>query len=152
MKKQNSYPRKDSRKRDKKKKNDQDSKLNGFSTLNQVSGVPKPHSYHSRIPVAPVRTVTEPHDTCSICGKTIENISSAFLASDGTLVHFDCVLENLKKSHTVHEGQTISYIGRGNFALLEKDEKGSWTIVERYPVEDQEKYERMKAYVEEHKA
>ena len=62
------------------------------------------------------------------------------------------IRENLKKAHTVHEGQTISYIGRGNFALLEKDENGSWTIVERYPVEDQEKYERMKAYVEEHKA
>ena len=146
MKVKNNFPKKEVKKKEKKKCDD--SKLTGFSTLNQVSGVPKPHVYKSKLQVSPAKLIKEPLINCSICGETILNISQAMCAPDGSFVHFDCVLEDIKKNHNVHENQTISYIGRGTFALLEKDENGSWSIVERYVYESQENYEKMKAYVE----
>lgn len=146
MKAKNSFPKKEIKKKEKKKCDE--SKLTGFSTLNQVSGVPKPHAYKSKIQVAQSKMIKEPLVKCSICGETIQNISQAMFAPDGSFVHFDCVLDNLKKNHNVHENQTISYIGRGTFALLEKGENGSWSIVERYVYENQESYEKMKAFVE----
>ena len=146
MKAKNNFPKKELKKKEKKKCDD--SKLTGFATLNQVSGVPKSHPYKSKLQVSPAKIIKEPLVSCSICGETIHNISQAMINPDGSFVHFDCVLEDLKKNHSVHENQTISYIGRGTFALLEKDENGSWSIVERYVYENQESFEKMKAYVE----
>lgn len=150
MKQKNNIPKKEIKKKEKKKVND-DSKLVGFSTLNQVSGVPKPHSYKSRLQVSPTKVIKEPLDKCSICGHTILNVSQAMCSPDSSFVHFDCVLDKIKSEHPVRENQTISYIGKGCFAKLEKNENGSWSIIERYTYESQENYEKMKSYVEEAK-
>lgn len=123
-------------------------KLAGFSNLNQVAGVPKPYDYHSKLPVLPTTSVVEPNLVCALCGKTIETISSALCAPDGKYVHFDCVLEDMKAKNHLLENQSISYIGSGNFAIVEKDENGSYTIVSRIPYEDHDHFDQMKMYVE----
>lgn len=139
----------------KKKKNGknavQDNRLNGFSTLNQVTGVPKPHSFHSRIPLLPVQTVKETGDVCAICGRKIDTIAAAMLSPEGQTVHFDCVLDQLKKDNPVRDNQTISYVGKGSFAICEKGEDGKWTIVSRIQYETPEANQRFREYVGENK-
>lgn len=134
--------------RSSRKKKKEKGGLEGFSTLNQVAGVPKPHSHHSNIPVNPTRTVNEPHPVCPICGKPIENITLSFFNEKGESVHFDCVLESIKASHPVGENQSISYVGHGNFAIVEKNEEGKYSIVETIPYEDQNRNTQMKEYVD----
>ena len=135
-----------------KRKKKEDSRLVGFRTLQQVAGGPKPHAFHSRIPIMPVPTVREPNDQCSICGKTIENISQGMYTPSGQLAHFECVLSALKEANCLSEGQTLSYCGKGAFGIWEKDAEGKWTLVRKIPYEDAESYERMKAYVKENMA
>ena len=96
MKQKNNIPKKEIKKKEKKKVNDE-SKLVGFSTLNQVSGVPKPHSYKSRLQVSPTKVIKEPLDKCSICGQTILNISQAMCSPVSSFVHFDCVLNQFQQ-------------------------------------------------------
>lgn len=56
---------------------------------------------------------------CKRCGKPIKDITSALAdKADGEPVHFDCVLEFLKKSEPLQEGESISYIGQGWFAVI----------------------------------
>ena len=59
--------------------------------------------------------------------------------------------ERIKEANPVLENQTISYIGKGEFALCQKDEEGKWTIVRRIPYESGENYAKMKSFVEENK-
>ena len=133
-----------------KKKRKDDSRLEGFKTLQQVAGGPKPYKFHSRIPVPEARVLNEPHDTCPICGRTIDNISGAMCSAQG-YVHFDCALESVRASSHLAEGDKLSYIGRGSFGICAKDEDGKWYIKERISYEDQASYDKMKAYVEEHR-
>lgn len=139
----------------KKKKNSknaaQDNRLNGFSTLNQVTGVPKPHSFHSRIPLLPVQTLRETGDICPICGKKIDSIASAMLSPEGSPVHFDCVLEQLKSQNPLRENQTISYVGKGSFAICEKGDDGKWSIISRIQYETPENNLRFREYVGENR-
>lgn len=133
----------------KKNKNvEQNSKLVGFSTLSQVSGLPPKTVFHSRLSVPPEKVVKEPHVICHICKEKIDLISEALTDPSGEYVHFDCAIRTLKESYRPRENQTISYIGRGNFALCEKTEDGKWMIVERIPYESSESNEKMKNYVE----
>lgn len=131
----------------KKKKKDK-GVLEGFTTLNQVAGVPKPHAFHSQIPVNPVYCVREPKPVCALCGNTIENIAQAFNDAEGRPVHFDCVLEKIKSSEILSENQFISYVGKGNFAVVEKLEDGKYIIVRTISYEDQKRNSDFKAYVE----
>lgn len=129
----------------------QDNRLNGFSTLNQVTGVPKPHSYHSRIPLLQVQNIRETGDICPICGKRIDSIASAMLSPEGKPVHFDCVLEQLKEQNPLRDNQTISYVGKGSFAICEKNDEGKWSIVTRIQYENPEANQRFREYIEENK-
>lgn len=143
-----SYPRK-SKGRGRRKKDD--SKLVNFTTLNQVAGGPKPYSFHSRIPVPEAKLVKEPFEKCAYCGQMIESIASSFVTPDGGHAHFDCVLERIKEVNPVLENQTISYIGKGEFAICQKSEDDKWTILRRIPYESGENYAKMKSFVEENK-
>lgn len=130
------------------KKRKEDSRLSGFTTLSQVVGAPKRHAFHSHIPLPVDRIVKEPFEVCPICGEKIESITTSFTTSDGHHVHFDCVLSQIRDTHPLREGQTISYAGKGNFAIFEKDAEGHWITVERIPYESSENYEKMKSFVE----
>lgn len=126
--------------------------ISGFSTLNQVAGVPKPTEHHSSIPVAAPKSVREPKLKCEICGKEIAQIASAMSTPSGGYAHFDCVLEDIKKNEVLAENQVVSYIGSGNFGVCEKDENGSYHIVKTINYENAEKIKAMKEYVESLKA
>ncbi|MCR5732038.1 MAG: hypothetical protein K6G51_03755 [Sphaerochaetaceae bacterium] len=139
---------KSEKKKNKTKNVEQNAKLVGFSTLSQVSGLPTKTVYHSRLQVIPEKSVKEPHVICHICKEKINLISEALTDPSGEYVHFDCVIKELRESYKPRGNQTISYVGRGNFALCEKDENGKWTIIERIPYESGESVEKMKSYVE----
>lgn len=132
----------------KKNKKKVQSAITGFSTLNQVAGVPKPSEHHSSIPVDTPKRIREPQPVCSYCGKEIENIAEAFTASDGSYVHFDCVISRIKEVERPKEDETVSYIGSGNFALIGKDEEGRYKIIKTIPFETPDKTKAMKEYVE----
>jgi hypothetical protein len=59
---------------------------------------------------------------CPICGKVIEDMSSAIAdKATGKPAHFDCILEQLGKAETLGENDRIAYIGQGRFAVLHYD-------------------------------
>lgn len=135
-------------KKDKKKKNVDSDKYQGLNTINQVSGVPKSHAFHSSIPVTPPKTVKEPLPVCPDCNERIQCIAESFRLSNGEFIHFDCMLSRLKSSENLSEGESISYVGRGNFAVVRKDEDGRYIIVRTIPVEEEKAFSSMKEYVE----
>ena len=95
-----------------------------------------------------VPQVNEPRPVCKICGQTIEFIAEAISESDGSFSHFDCVLEKLREEYQVKEGETLSYVGHGNFAVFEKNEEGKLTIKTRIPYESKDSYDSAKKFVE----
>ena len=135
-------------KKDKKKKNVDSDKYQGLNTINQVSGVPKSHAFHSSSPVTPPKTVKEPLPVCPDCNERIQCIAESFRISNGEFIHFDCMLSRLKSSENLLEGESISYVGRGNFAVVRKDEDGRYIIVRTIPVEEEKAFSSMKEYVE----
>ena len=132
-----------------KKKSQRKHGVSGFSTLSQVAGVPKKRIYHSDIPVPEARTVEEPSGIlCAICNEPIDSIASAIAGKDGGYVHFDCVLESIKKEEELRDNQSISYIGSGNFAICEKGEDGRFSIIKRIPYESEEQHHKLVDFVE----
>ena len=67
---------------------------------------------------------------------------------NGGYAHFDCVLSALKEKETLGEGDTISYVGSGSFAICHKDENGKYSIVKKIEVENKDEYSHFKDYVE----
>lgn len=56
---------------------------------------------------------------CAKCGKPIKDISAALAnKTDGSPVHFDCVLQFLQASEPLQANETITYIGQGRFAVI----------------------------------
>lgn len=130
-----------------KKKNKKQS-VSGFTTLNQVAGVPKRKQYHSDIPVEAAKKVAEPSGVvCAICGNPITSIAEAFSVATG-FVHFDCALERVKSEETLKDNQIVSYIGSGSFGVCEKGEDGKYTIIKKIVFENSDSNKKMKDYVE----
>ncbi|NMA23308.1 MAG: hypothetical protein GX938_07360, partial [Spirochaetales bacterium] len=89
---------------------------------------------------------------CILCEKPIDLIASALSCPEGGYAHFDCVLAHLGQERTLCEGQKISYIGRGSFAVVQEEADGSFTFLERIAWENAEAFDSMKKYVEANKA
>lgn len=122
--------------------------LSGFSTLNQVAGVPKKKQYHSDIKVEDAKRVVEPDGViCAICNEPITSIAEAFSVATG-YVHFDCILNRIKSEEPLNDNQTVSYIGSGNFGICEKGEDGRYTIIKKIEVEDSDNNHKIKDYIE----
>jgi hypothetical protein len=55
---------------------------------------------------------------CSLCSEIIHDLPSALShRQTGEPVHFDCVLEYLKKTEEIGFNEKLFYIGKGNFAI-----------------------------------
>ncbi|MBQ9205839.1 MAG: hypothetical protein IJ158_03905 [Treponema sp.] len=66
-----------------------------------------------------IRAFKENVVTCELCGKPIEEISSAISnKGSGNPVHFDCVLNKLSESEKIASTERLAYIGQGRFAVL----------------------------------
>ena len=58
--------------------------------------------------------------TCEYCGNLIEDLASAMASKEnGNPVHFDCVIEKIKKTEKLSEKEKIIYIGQGKFGIVE---------------------------------
>ncbi len=95
-----------------------------------------------------VPQVHEPNCLCSICSKPIEFISEAISEPDGSYSHFDCVMQKIREQEHVGEGEKLSYIGHGAFAVFVKDEEGKYVIKTRIQYESKESFDAAKKYVE----
>ncbi len=59
---------------------------------------------------------------CDICGKDIKEISSAIGSGESNMpVHFDCMVEKLKKENTLQPDERITYLGAGNFGIVKQE-------------------------------
>lgn len=105
----------------------------------------------SSLPPLPIKKVKEPLLKCSYCDKVISNIANA-IKGDDCYYHFDCILDKIKEDYKVKETQSVSYIGRGSFAIVEKDSEGKLNFVETIQIETPQQFDLMKKYVEEVKA
>jgi hypothetical protein len=96
-----------------------------------------------------------PPITCYVCGKSIDSISQAIGGSgEEEVAHFDCILRSLTEQESLEAGQKISYIGNGNFAVVQYSKKnfsGGFSIVRRIPFEDQKVRNNVKRMVAERK-
>lgn len=138
----------------KNKKENKDKKIvlsssQNFGTLNQVAGVPERSKYHSTQKLAEPKHIVEPHTICPLCGEPIDSIAEAMVDSDNNYVHFDCALNSVKEKTSLASNQTISYIGSGNFAVVEKNDDGKYTIINRIPFEKSEQTNLLRSFIDE---
>lgn len=69
--------------------------------------------------VSAIQEIKARNIICPVCNQPITDIASAMSdKTSGKPVHFDCVLEQVKKSEQTGENEKISYIGQGRFAVL----------------------------------
>ncbi|MCK9169407.1 MAG: hypothetical protein M0P01_03260 [Treponema sp.] len=71
---------------------------------------------------AAIRALKMREVVCPICGKPIEDLTSAVSdKATGRPAHFDCILDQLNKSESLGVNDKITYIGQGRFAVLHFD-------------------------------
>lgn len=69
--------------------------------------------------VEPIKKIVWPEPVCEKCGQVIKDMTLAISDKHtGNPVHFECVLQFLKNSEELKEGEELLYIGNGNFAIL----------------------------------
>lgn len=137
--------KKNNKKRKRKNNNEKKSNAKSGSQLLPKLGVKTPHS---SLPVLKVKKVKEPLITCTYCGKVIENIASAIKPDENSIYHFDCMLEKLKKDESLADGEKISYIGRGNFAIVSTNSDNEIVFRKIIEVETVDAFSKMKKYIE----
>ncbi|MDC7248233.1 MAG: hypothetical protein PQJ35_07835 [Sphaerochaetaceae bacterium] len=99
-----------------------------------------------------VPQVQEPVPLCALCGKPVQAISQAISGpGEGQFSHFDCVLRKIADEEKILPHQKVSYIGRGTFAVVDKDDEGNMVFVKQIVYETPETFSAMKKFVEEHK-
>lgn len=96
-----------------------------------------------------------PLPVCAMCEKPIESITQAMGGPGKEEVsHFDCVIRSLSEHERLEPGQKVSYIGNGNFAVIQyanKNYSGGFTVVRRISYETQEMTSFVKRMVAERK-
>jgi hypothetical protein len=100
-------------------------------------------------PIISLRPLFREIADCPICGEPIKDITSALsLEGEGAPAHFDCVLTRMKEKETLAEGETIIYLGKGDFGVVNDEEyrKGKLQIIRKVVYEQLENREewRMK--------
>ena len=56
--------------------------------------------------------------------------------------------QHIQEMEHVPDDKIVSYVGSGNFAIIEKTEDGKFTILKTIPVENSDRVKSMKAFVE----
>lgn len=56
---------------------------------------------------------------CPLCNQPMQEIASALAHKEtGEPVHFDCVLDFIKKTEKIGPNERVTYIGQGRFGIL----------------------------------
>lgn len=80
---------------------------------------------------------------CGVCGKPIRDVLSAIYHSEKeTPAHFDCVMREIHSQEKLQNGERVSYLGSGVFAIIRAtsgQEKGPFVIRKKIQYEDKEK-------------
>lgn len=80
--------------------------------------------------------------TCALCGELIQDTASSLSMPDsGEPAHFDCVLREFEKNEELQEGETIAYLGSGNFGIIKKSRQApaGFEIHKKLDFENKEK-------------
>lgn len=103
-------------------KNQQNSRNNNFIEQNQK---PKfyPSSYENRESnqerLKAIEEIKTRKNICPMCNLPITDIASSLTdKKTNQPVHFDCVLEEVRKNEKINENEKIAYIGQGRFGIL----------------------------------
>lgn len=86
----------------------------------------KSGSQYAERPVERIKLYEGEPVECSFCGKPVTDVALAL--ADKTTdkpVHFDCVLNYLAEHETLNDGQSISYVGQGRFAVISSKVPGA---------------------------
>ncbi len=88
---------------------------------------------------------------CSLCEKPIDSVSQAIGGPQpDQFSHFDCVLRKISEEETLAPGQKVSYIGHGEFAVIEykkKNYSGGFEIIRRISYEEEKVRSEVKKMV-----
>lgn len=86
----------------------------------------KSGSQYAERPVERIKLYEGEPVECSFCGKPVTDVASALADKTTDMpVHFDCVLNYLAEHETLNDGQSISYIGQGRFAVISSKVPGA---------------------------
>ena len=80
--------------------------------------------------------------TCALCGEVVKETSSCLALPDsGDPAHFECVMKKISETETLAEGETIAYLGGGNFGIILKNPKSpaGFEIKKKIDFENKEK-------------
>ena len=75
---------------------------------------------------------------CPVCGEPIKDITSALsLVGEGVPSHFDCVLARIREKENLQEGETLIYLGKGDFGVVNDEEyqKGKLVVIRKVTYE-----------------
>jgi hypothetical protein len=62
-----------------------------------------------------------PKDICPVCNKPINKILTAIVHRDtGRKAHFDCIINEIKKSYPLKQREEVCYLGGGSFGIIEE--------------------------------
>jgi hypothetical protein len=79
---------------------------------------------------------------CEICDKEIKDITSAIDMKDShNPVHFDCMLDKIKKENSLEGTDKVVYLGAGNFGIvrIEKGKSGKdFKIMKKLEIENRD--------------
>ncbi|MDC7224430.1 MAG: hypothetical protein PQJ60_11870 [Spirochaetales bacterium] len=95
-------------------------------------------------PIISLKPLVREVADCPICGEPIKDITSALsLAGEGVPAHFDCILNRLKEKENLAEGETLIYLGKGDFGVVNDEEyrKGKLQIIRKVTYEQLENRE-----------
>ena len=73
---------------------------------------------------------------CSICNKTIRDISAAMtdIETDKP-AHFDCIIKKLSDSETIGKQEKMIYLGSGNFGIVKIINNKKFEIIKKIQYE-----------------
>ncbi len=82
------------------------------------------------------------YKTCPICGKSVKSMLTAISVNDEMdPAHFDCVLKQITEQEKIGNGEKVTYIGNGTFAVvkMKPGSKGaSFTVIKKIQYENKD--------------
>ena len=82
------------------------------------------------------------YKTCPICGKSVKSMLTAIAVNeDMDPAHFDCVIKQISEQEKVGNGEKVTYIGNGTFAVVKMkpgSRGSSFTVIKRIQYESKD--------------
>jgi len=79
---------------------------------------------------------------CALCGEVVKEAASCLALPDsGDPAHFECVMKKISETEPLADGESIAYLGGGNFGIILKNPKSpvGFEIKKKIDFENKEK-------------